>query len=140
MNCIKCNNELTGKQIKYCCQKCKNTHNNKRTQAYPSQQVKGLKRKKELIAMKGGKCSMCGYSKNYAGLMFHHLIPTKKSFTLDARRLSNHSWKRILEEAKDCQLICHNCHMEIEYPHLNWSSRADSNSQLHPYKERTLPN
>ena len=119
MKCINCKeNELVGKQQKYCSLKCKNSWLNKLTKNYPMQRNVGLERKKKLIEMRGGKCSICGYSKNYAALTFHHLIPSKKEFGLDIRRLSNHSWKRILNEISDCQLLCHNCHMEIEYPYL----------------------
>lgn len=68
--------------------------------------------------MKGGKCSICGYNKNLAGLLFHHTNPSIKELKIDARHFSNTSWDRLLEEAKNYIVLCHNCHMELHYPHL----------------------
>jgi hypothetical protein len=62
--------------------------------------------------MKGGKCTKCGYSKCLRALTFHHKDPTNKFFALDARGIQGSSWKKILEEAEKCELLCFNCHME----------------------------
>lgn len=118
MNCIKCNNILKGRQLKYCSNVCKNHFSNPWYQSKEKQFEKGLTRKKEAIKLKGGKCQICGYCKNYASMTFHHLDPSKKEFNIDMRKFSNSSWSKILLELGKCQLLCHNCHMEIEYPHL----------------------
>jgi predicted nucleic acid-binding Zn ribbon protein len=111
MNCTVCNTELIGKQTKFCSKKCKN----KLHQAYPSQYKRGLDRKIKLIQLLGGVCSLCGYKKNAAALSFHH--ENEKSFKLDMRSLSNRKWETIELEAKNCTLLCANCHMELHYPH-----------------------
>lgn len=118
MNCKQCNNEFqeVNNIQKFCSLKCKNTHNNKIYQTYSNQKDKGIIRKLELIAMKGNKCEMCGYNKNYTALCFHHLNPDTKLFKLDARNCSNKKFETLLIEANKCQLLCHNCHMEIHYP------------------------
>jgi hypothetical protein len=77
-----------------------------------------LERKKELVKMKGGKCQMCGYQKNYAALVFHHRDPSKKEIALDARCLANISTPRLLAEVEKCDLLCSNCHFELHNPHL----------------------
>lgn len=118
MRCIKCGKKLAGNQKKFCSRVCKNRYWNSWTQIYERQREKGLRRKLEAINIKGGKCEICGYSKNYAGLIFHHLNPAEKEFNVDIRKFSNLSWKRLLNEINKCQLLCHNCHMEVEYPHL----------------------
>jgi hypothetical protein len=71
-----------------------------------------------LVELMGGKCSLCGYGKNYSALEFHHEIPAVKQFPLDLRSLSNRGWRRIMAEARKCRLICSNCHKEIHYPQM----------------------
>lgn len=85
---------------------------------YGSQKKRGLDRKIMFINQLGGKCSICGYNKNYGALTFHHLNPNEKEITLDMRRMSNNSMEKLQEEVNKCQLLCHNCHMELHYPHL----------------------
>jgi hypothetical protein len=106
----------------YCSEKCRNNAKYRKNpgkhnaQTYSNQQERGLLRKQRLIEYKGGKCEICGYDKNYCALCFHHTDPSQKSMGLDIRRLSNNSWDKILVEAEKCQLLCHNCHMEIHHP------------------------
>ena len=69
-----------------------------------------------------GKCSMCGYDKNYAALEFHHRNPENKVFNLDSRNLSNTNWDSILKELDKCDLLCSNCHAETHFPDLNVSA------------------
>jgi hypothetical protein len=116
MNCINCNIELTGRQIKFCSVKCKNQNNNKIFQIYENQKERGVLKKLELIRLAGGACQICGYNKNYSALCFHHLDPSKKDLQLTGRECSNRKLETLLEELKKCQLLCHNCHMEIHYP------------------------
>lgn len=114
--CIVCNLELTGKQTKFCSNKCKHKTQNNKHQNYIAQQKRGRDRKLELIKMFGSKCIVCGYNKNYSALCFHHQEPDKKDFQLDLRKLSNSKWEKILEEVNKCILLCHNCHSELHHP------------------------
>lgn len=113
-NCLTCGNILSGKQTKYCCRKCKLTNSNFKHQNYESQRDKGLKNKLKLLDMKGKYCQKCGYNKNTAALCFHHI--GDKIFGIDIRRCSNTSWKKLVEEAGKCIILCHNCHMEEHHP------------------------
>ncbi len=70
-------------------------------------------KKKKLVDMFGGKCSVCGYKKYAGALDFHHLDPKAKSFALSVKGLS-YSWDSLVAEAKKCVLVCKNCHTEIE--------------------------
>lgn len=63
----------------------------------------------------GGKCGICGYDRCSAALSFHHLDPTQKSFGFASRRAKARSWGELVSEMRKCVLLCHNCHMEIEY-------------------------
>ena len=83
---------------------------------YEYQKARGLKRKMELIRLKGGSCEVCGYNTNIAALEFHHKDPSKKEFKLDLRRLGNTKWEILLEEAEKCMLLCANHHREIHNP------------------------
>lgn len=111
--CSICGKPLTGKQTKFCSQPCKSK--GQVNSIYATQQARGIKRKKDLIALKGGSCTLCGYSKCLAALHFHHVDPKLKSHQLDARHLSNLSWDSILKEALKCILVCGNCHAEIHH-------------------------
>lgn len=112
-NCIVCSKQLSGRQQKYCSNKCKNAVN----QNYTKQQERGKTRRLALIQSLGGCCQICGYNKNYAALCFHHTDPSIKEHKLTIREMSNNTFDKILKESEKCILLCHNCHMEIHYPH-----------------------
>lgn len=114
MNCIKCGNELKGRQKKFCSRICKNRHSNSWSQTAEKQKEKGTERKQVLVEYKGGKCIVCSYNKCLRSLSFHHRIPSEKSFSLDLRNLTNRNWNSILKEVEKCDLLCMNCHMEVE--------------------------
>lgn len=114
--CEICNNNLKGRQTKFCSIKCKLKSCNNKHQNYNNQQRRGAARKIKLMQIKGLRCEICGYGKNYAALAFHHRNPDNKSFGLDLRSCSNNSWKSLVAEADKCDLVCMNCHMEIHHP------------------------
>lgn len=67
--------------------------------------------KLKLIAYKGGKCELCGYSKECANCYdFHHLDPTQKDFGIGGK---SYAYERLQIEADKCQLLCKNCHAWI---------------------------
>jgi 5-methylcytosine-specific restriction endonuclease McrA len=70
-------------------------------------------KKKKLVEMFGGKCSVCDYKKYLGALDFHHTNPKTKSFALSVKGLS-YSWESLVKEAEKCVLVCKNCHTEIE--------------------------
>lgn len=116
MHCLTCQTPLVGKQLKFCSRSCKTTNSNLRNQNYACQQARGHTRKRKLIDLKGGECQVCGYAKNTAALNFHHRDPEDKGHSLDLRKLSNSTWQACIDEAKKCDLLCFNCHMEHHYP------------------------
>jgi len=120
--CLMCSKRLEGNQLKFCSNECsckqfykdnkqeQNRKNNER------QKLVSLDRKKTLVDLKGGKCKICGYDKNYSALCFHHRDPKEKTFKLDSRKLSNTNWASLLLEIDKCDLLCSNCHMELHNP------------------------
>jgi predicted nucleic acid-binding Zn ribbon protein len=114
-NCIVCGKSLHGRQTKFCSPVCKN----KDLQSYEAQKRRGLARKLDLIKNAGGRCSICGYDKNLAALVFHHTASSDKDFKLDMRSLSNRRLDPVLEEINKCILVCANCHAELHNPRLN---------------------
>lgn len=68
-----------------------------------------IKRRKEnrnfLVAYLGGKCEGCGSRDN---LQFDHKDPSNKAFHIATNLTS--SRRRLVEEAKKCQLLCYPCH------------------------------
>jgi hypothetical protein len=114
--CIICSTLLSGQKTKYCGNACKQKHHyhkvKKQTNTYHSQTIRSLKRKLELVELKGGGCEVCGYEKNLAALHFHHRDPNEKKHSLDARMLSNMKMENIMLEFNKCTLLCSNCHLE----------------------------
>lgn len=69
--------------------------------------------KRMLVEEAGGECTICGYSRCYRALEFHHLDPEAKQFELSRRGLTL-SLAKLRAEAKKCVLLCSNCHGEVE--------------------------
>lgn len=79
-----------------------------------SDQVKERQRKykQQAVDYKGGKCSICGYSRYYGALEFHHLDPKLKD--IDLSKFSRHPLSdEGKKELDKCILVCANCHREI---------------------------
>lgn len=69
--------------------------------------------KRILVDEAGGKCVLCGYSRCYRALEFHHLDPKTKEFQL-AHNGRTRSIAKLRAEASKCVLLCANCHAEVE--------------------------
>ena len=71
----------------------------------------GQKKRNFIIEQMGGKCVSCGYNKYSSALQVHHLDPSKK----DSKFHGIRGWgkKRILDEIKDCVLLCACCHAAV---------------------------
>lgn len=61
----------------------------------------------------GGQCKRCGWSDHPAGLVVHHVDPSKKEFSLETGSMK--SIQKALEELKKCVLLCANCHSIVHY-------------------------
>ena len=125
MECNTCDKELTGKQTKFCCIKCKNQNSNHKHNDYKAQKLRRFNRKRRFVLLKGGSCEKCGYDKNLTSLSFHHRDPSKKDFSLSARELGMYKEDRLLIEVNKCDLLCANCHMEehASAEMLNWKGK-----------------
>ena len=69
--------------------------------------------KEVLVAEAGGRCVCCGYDTYVGALQFHHLDPGQKQFRLSEQGITR-SIERARAEAAKCELVCANCHAEIE--------------------------
>lgn len=116
--CIVCNAALKGKQWEFCSKKCKGIKHSDNPNNYIKQQERSWARKEFFVNLKGGKCERCGYDKNMAALCFHHKNPEDKLYSIDSRKFSNTNMKSLTMEVEKCNLLCHNCHMELHYPNL----------------------
>jgi hypothetical protein len=69
--------------------------------------------KRRLVEEAGGRCQICGYDRYMGALQFHHVDPSRKSFLLSMRGCTR-SIEKLRAEAAKCQLLCANCHAEVE--------------------------
>jgi hypothetical protein len=91
-----------GKRVRWCCNTCNSEAIYKRKYLL----------KAELVERAGGCCQRCGYNQSINALQFHHRDPATKSFGLG--RMTSKSKSLILLEADKCDLLCANCHAEVE--------------------------
>lgn len=77
------------------------------------QRVKRWQKKKRLVEYKGGECERCGVTPEYiAAFDFHHRDPDEKSFNVGMQ--INRAEDVLREEVDKCDLLCANCHREVE--------------------------
>jgi len=100
---------------------------------YDNQKIRWKNRKLQAIKLMGGECCVCGYSKNYAAMEFHHLDPTVKEGMWSTTR--EKEWSKTVEELKKCILLCANCHREIHNPNALMNKEFFANSSLQQYKK-----
>ena len=77
-----------------------------------------LAKKEATVLAHGGKCCVCGYSKNLAVLVFHHPDGRNDDTTITYRMFRSWSLKRIIEALQETMLLCQNCHVETHHPGL----------------------
>lgn len=87
----------------YRCKRCRNDRVIKQRQ----------KNKATLVFEAGGKCILCGYDHYIGALQFHHRDPKEKKRGLSQRGLTL-GIDKLREEAQKCDLLCSNCHAEVE--------------------------
>jgi transposase-like protein len=71
------------------------------------------KLKEVLVREAGGCCVVCGYSRSFRALEFHHLDPRQKRLQLSANGATL-SLAVLRAECLKCVLLCSNCHAEVE--------------------------
>lgn len=80
-----------------------------------SEYVTATRKKHRLLLIEeaGGKCYVCGYDRYFGALDFHHRNPSEKSFGLSGKGQTV-SLDRKRKEIEKCDLLCANCHREVE--------------------------
>jgi len=66
-----------------------------------------------VVAEAGGACCICGCASNMRVLHFHHLERTDKRLEISAKGVAL-SLETLRAEARECVLLCSNCHAEVE--------------------------
>lgn len=69
------------------------------------------KRVSELKRILGGACGRCGSTTR---LEFHHRNPIEKHFDITSE--FDRPWETLVEEARKCDLLCHDCHRKQHPP------------------------
>lgn len=105
---------------KYRCKKCQSESVSKRRKLLKTMAVQ----------YKGGKCCKCGYNKYPQVLEFHHRDPEKKDFGIASNGYTI-SWNKLKKEIDKCDILCANCHRELEIENdLLQSTRAGSRDEV----------
>jgi hypothetical protein len=88
----------------------------------PSEASPGKRRKQEWVQYKGEKCLQCGYCKCIQALVFHHVNPALKLFSLStgtdsslntSRGITGRTREEIYMELNKTVLLCNRCHSEL---------------------------
>ena len=82
------------------------------------------KRRKRMISIAGDCCCLCGYDRCGKALDFHHLLPEQKKFEISGNGIVQSELK-VFIEARECILVCRNCHRSIH------SKKSSSTSISH---------
>jgi hypothetical protein len=85
--------------------------------------IRRFKIKRKALEYLGGRCVKCGYNKCSGALVFHHIDPTTKEFSISGAH--SISWKRVQKELDKCQLLCQNCHTEH-----HWEEHAEERKRI----------
>jgi hypothetical protein len=87
-----------------------------------SQKVMRVQRRKKMFAVQfyGGKCQKCGYDRCIGSLTFHHRDKKSKKAN-PTYIIMRWKWERVKKELDKCDLICANCHGEIEFKEMDSS-------------------
>ena len=107
--CLNCQVTLTGRQSKFCSNKCKNTHRRA-----------DLRDRLNKIKLESG-CVKCGYANHPSALTFNHIDPSSKSFTIGQMLAT--TWEFVEEEVAKCEVLCANCHYIHTYENGHSSLR-----------------
>lgn len=131
--CTDCNSIIVlGKRCKICSSKNRKIMNNNLYNIYKN---KAYLLQRILIHMAGGCCIKCGYNKS--SLVFHHKDPLKKLFVLGLSGLNRNIFS-ILEEFEKCELLCHNCHIDIHNNELKEKCKKSYEKSKIKYTKRKL--
>ena len=113
--------KLKERTIKKCCVTCNRRYiydrdkkqGHTRSQCNSCRTNRGWEQRKlDLVVLFGGKCTRpgCGYEGCIQALQFHHPDPSAKKFEIGSSY--NRNWDELVAEARECVLLCANCHYE----------------------------
>jgi hypothetical protein len=68
--------------------------------------------KEFILSIKSQGCNICGYSKCFEALVFHHRNPNNKLSEISKLK-QYRSVEKVKREIDKCLLVCSNCHAEI---------------------------
>jgi hypothetical protein len=65
-----------------------------------------------VVSKRMDKCSICGYSKCFAAIDFHHVTPQDKKYGIAGLLIRKFTQGRA-KELEKCVAVCANCHREL---------------------------
>lgn len=115
--CTKCGKSFDESEFAFQNKSKKKYHSKCKACSREDIRLRRVKRKEDLVELKGGKCQECGYKKNIYALEFHHVDSDEKDFRIS--ECITRDIEIILKEIDKCTLLCSNCHREIHHPEAN---------------------
>ena len=114
--CYYCGILLSDTRSNFCSSQHKSLYYKDNNNYYINKYNNGKNKRNFLINYFKNSCSICGYNKNSAALVFHHIEPKNKKFNITLKNCMTKSIDELQQEASKCILLCANCHAELHYP------------------------
>ena len=118
-SCYYCGTLLKDTQSNFCSPQHKSLYYKDNNDYYINKYNNGKNTRNFLVNYFENSCSICGYNKNSAALVFHHIEPKNKKFNITLKNCMIKNIEELQEEAAKCMLLCANCHAELHYPNYN---------------------
>lgn len=111
--CSVCGAAVKNGLFKYCLPCRKKKENQKHARSGFNSKVRKSGYKKIAMSRMGGKCTRCGYDKPefLRNMHFHHRDPSQKTRVMSAISTWDEYWAEVVK----CDLLCANCHGEVEH-------------------------
>lgn len=116
-------------QCKGCYKQHRKTYYTAHYQKYKAAYLLRAKKRREILRdeyhanmrayMTDKGCVVCG-EKEMCVLELDHIDPSKKRFNISQAVKFGYKWEEVLEELKNCQVLCANCHKRRTAQQFNW--------------------
>lgn len=83
-------------------------------------------------------CQCCGY--HGVAKQFHHRDRSEKQYEISRLLSTNSSWRQIEQEIAKCDVLCANCHQEVEHAIRHGYRKTCSSGSIYDPPIVVVPN